>query len=52
MICNLLGKEIYTAFIKVQQSTLDIDLSDFPKGLYFAKVYTGTNVYTHKIITE
>ena len=51
-ICNLLGQEIHTTFFKGQQTTLDIDLSNFPKGLYFAKVYNGTNVYTQKIITE
>ena len=37
---------------KGQQSTLDIDLSDFPKGIYFVKVNNGTNVYTHKILIE
>lgn len=51
-ICDLLGKEIYTSFIKGQQSTADIDLSNFPKGLYFVKVYNGTNSYTQKIIIE
>jgi CubicO group peptidase (beta-lactamase class C family) len=51
-ICNLLGQEIYATIFKGQQSTLDIDLSNFPKGLYFVKVYNGTNIYTHKIIIE
>jgi hypothetical protein len=51
-ICNLLGQEIYTTFFKGQQSTLDIDLSDFSKGLYFVKVDDGKNSYTQKIITE
>jgi len=51
-ISNLLGQEIYTAFFKGQQSTLDIDISGFPKGFYFVKVYDGMNIYTHKIITE
>ena len=51
-ICNLVGKEIYTAFFKGQQSTLDIDLSDFSKGIYFVKVDDGKNIYTQKIITE
>jgi CubicO group peptidase (beta-lactamase class C family) len=51
-ICNLLGLEIYTTFFKGQQSTLDIDLSDFSKGLYFVKVDDGKNSYTQKIITE
>ena len=51
-ICNLVGQQIHTAFFKGQQTTLDIDLSNFPKGLYFAKVYNGTKVYTHKIITK
>ncbi len=51
-ICNYLGQEIHTALFKGQQSTLDIDLSSFPKGLYFAKVNNGTNVYTHKILIE
>ena len=51
-ICNYLGQEIYTSMFKAQQSTLDIDLSDFPKGMYFVKVNNGTNVYTHKILIE
>ncbi len=51
-ICNLLGQEIYTTFFKGQQSTLDIDLSDFSKGLYFVKVDDGKNSYSQKIITE
>ena len=51
-ICNYLGQEIYTSMFKAQQSTLDIDLSDFPKGIYFVKVNNGTNVYTHKILIE
>jgi hypothetical protein len=51
-ICNLLGQEIYTTFFKGQQSTLDIDISDFSKGLYFVKVDDGKNISTQKIITE
>jgi CubicO group peptidase (beta-lactamase class C family) len=51
-ICNLVGQEIFTTFFKGQQSTLDIDLSDFSKGLYFVKVDDGKNNYTQKIITE
>lgn len=51
-ICNYLGQEIYTSMFKAQQSILDIDLSDFPKGMYFVKVNNGTNVYTHKILIE
>ena len=51
-ICNYLGQEMYTAVFKGQQSALDIDLSNVPKGLYFAKVNNGTNVYTHKILIE
>ncbi len=51
-ICNLLGQEIYTTLFKGQQTTLDIDLSDFSKGLYFVKVYDGRNIHTQKIITE
>jgi len=51
-IFNLLGKEIYTAFFKEQQSTLDIDLSSFPKGFYFVKFDDGTNSYKQKIIIE
>ncbi len=51
-ICNLLGQEIYTAFFKEQQSTIDIDLSGFPKGFYFVKFDDGTNSYKQKIIIE
>lgn len=51
-ICNLVGQEIFTTFFKGQQSALDIDISDFSKGLYFVKVDDGKNSYTQKIITE
>jgi hypothetical protein len=51
-ICNLLGQEIYTTLFMGQQTTLDIDLCDFSKGLYFVKVYDGRNIHTQKIITE
>ena len=51
-ICNLLGQEIHNAFFTGQTTTVDIDLSNFPKGLYFVKVYDGTNNYTQKIIIE
>ncbi len=51
-ICNLLGQEIYTSFIKGQQTTVDIDLSDFSKGIYFVKFDDGTNSYKQKIIIE
>ena len=51
-ICNYLGQEMYTAMFKGQQSALDIDLSNVPKGLYFAKVNNGTNVNIHKILIE
>jgi len=51
-IFNLLGQEIYTAFFKEQQSTLDIDLSSFSKGFYFVKFDDGTNGYKQKIIIE
>jgi len=51
-ICNLLGIEIHNAFFNLQTTTVDIDLSNFPKGLYFVKMYDGTNNYTQKIIIE
>jgi CubicO group peptidase (beta-lactamase class C family) len=52
IICNLLGKEIYTSFIKGQQTTADIDLSDFSKGIYFVKFDDGTYSYKQKISIE
>lgn len=30
----------------------DIDLSNAAKGVYFAKIYSGTNIYTEKIIVQ
>ena len=51
-ISNSIGKEIHNAFFNLQTSTVDIDLSNFPKGLYFVMVYDGTNNYTQKIIIE
>ena len=51
-ICNLLGQEIHNAFFTGQTTTVDIDLSNSPKGLYFVNVYDGTSNYTKKITIE
>jgi hypothetical protein len=50
-IYNLLGEKIYTAQLFQQTSNL-IDLTDAPKGIYLAKIYSGTEIYNRKFIIE
>lgn len=49
-VYNLLGEEIYKSNTSSLQ--LAIDISNQPKGIYFVKVFDGTNSYTKKIIIQ
>ncbi len=48
---NMIGKVIYSSFVYKQTST-EIDLSTFPKGVYFISVYQREKKYTRKIIIQ
>jgi len=49
-ILNLLGEEIYSS--QVNSNKIEIDLSNNPKGIYFAKLYSSNGSETRKIIIE
>ncbi len=49
-IYNVFGEKVYAAS-KIKQQ-MQIDLSALSRGIYFIKVYSGTNVYTQKIIIQ
>ena len=47
--------EVYNAVgekVLQQQTTNEIDLTNFPKGIYFVKIYDGEKSYTNKIVVQ
>jgi len=51
-IYNVLGENIYSDAISNQKTTNEIDVSDFSKGIYFVKIYDGTEIYDRKIVVQ
>ena len=51
-IYNVLGEKTYVISNFKQQKSNDIDLSGFPKGIYFVKIYDELNFYTQKIVKQ
>ena len=51
-IYNMLGEKAYLALNFRSQSSNEIDLSNFPNGVYILKLYEGTATYTQKIIVQ
>jgi hypothetical protein len=51
-IFNLLGELVPSDFTFNQQTSTEIDISNAPKGIYFAKISTGGKVYTRKIVVQ
>lgn len=49
-IINGLGQEIYLEKIKQQTSTLVVQTTSFPQGIYFLSVNTNNNMITKKIV--
>ena len=48
---NILGETIYNSQQTIS-SSVTIDLSSHPKGIYFIKVQSGENIYTEKLILQ
>ncbi len=50
---NLLGERIYLSKFK-QQTSNEIDLSGYPKGIYFVRQLTDDeeNIHTEKIVIQ
>ena len=51
-IYSMLGEKVYTNNTLAQQTTIEIDLSSLPKGIYLVKVRTGTKFHIEKIIKQ
>ncbi len=49
-IYNVIGEKIYAINKFHNQTSNDIDLSKFPRGIYFAKIYEGQTILTKKIV--
>lgn len=50
-VVDITGKVTMKSLIEAQES-YKIDLSNYPKGMYFVQINTGTYLYTEKIIVE
>lgn len=56
IIQNIFGEIIFSTFYtclpdgKVHQSTFDIDISNYPSGIYFITLHTGNSLISKKII--
>jgi hypothetical protein len=51
-IYNVLGEKIYSTLNFNQQNENRIDLSNFSRGIYMAKVHCGMKFYTKKIVVQ
>ncbi len=51
-IYNALGKVIYSNSKFNRQESNEIDLSGYPKGIYFVKIFDGEKNYTEKIVIK
>ncbi len=51
-IFNILGEKISYSYNFNQQKKIEIDLLNFPKGIYFVKIYDDEKSYTEKIVMQ
>jgi hypothetical protein len=51
-IYNMLGEKVYAINNFKQQTSNGIDFSDFQKGIYFLKIYSGQKIQTKKIVLQ
>lgn len=50
-VYNMLGAKIHTS-VKSKMPNYSFDLSQYPKGIYFVKLYQANKCTTHKIIVQ
>jgi len=50
-IYNLSGERIFSADLSMQIA-VDVDLSGFSKGFYFARIYAGREIFSRKFVLE
>ena len=51
-VLNVFGEQIYYSNPAHFKSTIEVDLSSVPKGIYFVKVNNGVNTQTEKIVVQ
>lgn len=51
-VYSVLGEKIYSITNNMQKELLDIDISNFPQGMYFINIKYGENNYTEKIVIQ
>ena len=51
-IYNVFAEKVYATSDFKQQSSNEIDLSKFRKGIYIAKIYNGTEIHTKTIVIQ
>lgn len=51
-IYNLLGEKVYAISNFKQQTTNEIDISNFPRGIYFVLINDRTRIYERKIVIQ
>ncbi len=51
-IYDVFGEKVYATSKFEQQKSNEVDLSDFPKGIYFVKIYDKQKFYTEKIVMQ
>ncbi|MBI4647699.1 MAG: T9SS type A sorting domain-containing protein [Bacteroidia bacterium] len=49
-VCNMIYSNIFTK--KIQSNYFDIDISTYPKGIYFVKATIGNKVFIEKLIYQ
>jgi hypothetical protein len=51
-VYSLSGKQIYSNYNFKQQTSEEIDLSGYAKGIYIMKIYNGTKSYNRKVVVQ
>jgi len=51
-IYDVRGERVYVASNLKQQTLINFDLSDFPKGMYFVKLNDGAYIYNKKVVVQ
>jgi hypothetical protein len=51
-VYNILGENVYSINNLKQQTSNEIDLSGFQKGIYFVKIQSGEKLFTKRIVVQ
>jgi plastocyanin len=51
-IYNVLGARVYSKSQIQQQSTINVDIADLPKGTYFVKLFSAKETFYRKIVVR